>query len=283
MKTRLARTLAAVAATAGLVAGGLAAAAPASAASLCSTDCISSLGVTTTTKSIDANVTTTGFVKVSGEIWDAGRTTRVGYMWDDQPLTWERTWPLHSNSATSLKQGTYYQVRITATDMLGKTWTEWKTVRVKQRTATYYITRIDVSDDGDYFGAGEFNGSWKVQSTLKTPIWSTWQSKSSGGYWTFSESNSMMRLTRSNEGSTPTVWLQLTEDDTGDNPQGTCGGQMSFYSTFVTSSNQCGDWAHGGTQLLLPEYSATRTFTIAPGKAAPTQWKVTGKVVTTVS
>jgi hypothetical protein len=284
MKTRLARTLAAVAATIGLAAGAVAAtAAPASAASLCSTDCISGFTVSATTKSITADVATTGFVKVTGEIWNSARTTRVGYMLDDQPLTWERTWPLRSYSSTTLAQNTYYAVRVTATDMLGKTYTEWKNVRVKQRTATYYITRIDLTDDGDYFGAGEFNGSWKVQNTLKTPIWSSWVSKSSGGYWTFSESNTTMHLTRSKEGSTPTVWLQLTEDDTGDNLQGTCGGQMTFYSTFVTSSNQCGDWAHGGTQLLLPEYSATRTFTIAPAKSAPTQWKVTGKVVQTIS
>ena len=60
-----------------------------------------------------------------------------------------RSWP----------QNTYYAVKVVATDMLGATRTEWLSVRVKKRTATYYISRIDLADDSDSAGAGEFRGS----------------------------------------------------------------------------------------------------------------------------
>jgi hypothetical protein len=272
MKTRLARILAAAAATLGLSMAGLAAtAAPASAASLCSTDCISGFTVKATTKAITADVTTTGFVKVTGEIWNSARTARVGYLVDDQPLTWERTWPLRQSSITTVSQNTYYAVKVTATDMLGATYTEWRNVRVKQRTATWHITKINLSDDSDSAGAGEFKAGWKAGTTVKSPIWS--------GSWSFSSSNAATTIVRVGESSSPKVFLELLDDDTDIGDFG-CG--TGFSPAFNWGSNSCADWATAGAQVALPETSATTSFTLYVAKTAPVKFTVQGYVVTTV-
>lgn len=280
MKTRLARTLAAVAATAGLVAGGLAAAAPASAASLCSTDCISSRAVTADTKTIRATAGTTGYVNVVAEIWTYDKATRLSTMVDGQTQTWTNAWTFTSPSSQYLKQNTSYAVKFIAKDMLGKTWTEWQSVRVKQRTATWHITRINLSDDSDYAGAGEFKAGWKAGTTVKSPIWSGWSSKSSGGYWSFSSTNASTTITRVGESSTPKVFLELLDDDTDIGDFG-CG--TGFAPSFDWGTNSCADWATAGAQVTLPETGATTSFTLYVAKTAPVKFTVQGYVVTTVS
>jgi len=279
MKIRLHRAAAALSATVALVAGALGAtAAPASAASLCSTDCVSSFSVSSTTKSISASVATTGYVKVSGEIWKADGSARIASMNDLQDLTWASSWPLVSSSTTSLAQNTYYQVRITATDMLGKQWKETRSIRVKQRNATFYIEKIALSDDSDYAGAGEFAAAWKAFGAQKT-LWSGLSSKSSGGTWTFTSDNANAKMSLTKVSAAPKVFLELIDDDRdyGD-PCGT--GGWGFDWTY--GSNNCADWATAGQSLSLPEYSSTRAFTLYVGKLAPVQFTVTGKVVTTV-
>lgn len=279
MKIRLPRAAAAVAAALGLVAGGLVTtAAPASAASLCATDCISGFTVTADTSTVRASVTTTGYVKVSGEIWKSDGSARVGFLNDSQPLTWASSWPL-SSSGTTLAQNTWYQVRITATDMLGKSWKETRSIRVKQRNATFYIEKISLTDDSDYAGAGEFAAAWKANGVQK-PLWSGLSSKSSGGTWSFTSTSSSAVMSLTKVQRAPKVFLELIDDDRdyGD-PCGT--GGWGFDWTY--GSNECADWATAGQTLSLPEYSATRAFTLYVGKTAPVKFTVTGRVVTTVS
>ncbi len=280
MKTRLARTLAAVAATAGLVAGGLAAAAPASAASLCSTDCIASTSVSADTRTIRAAATATGYVSMTAEIWNADKTSRVSQMIDGQTQAWTNAWTFTSAASPYLKQNTTYTVKLMATDMLGKTWTEWRSVRVKQRTATWHITKINLTDDSDYAGAGEFKAGWKAGTVTKSPIWSGWSSKSSGGSWSFSSTNASTTIVKVGESSTPKVFLELLDDDSDVTDFG-CG--TGFAPGFDWGSNDCADWATAGNQVNLPETSATTSFTLYVAKTAPVKFTVQGCVVTTVS
>jgi hypothetical protein len=272
---RLAATAAAVAATA-VVAGGLAA--PAQAASLCATDCISGIGLSSTTSSITATVRTTGYTHVTLEIWNAAGTTRVAA---PSPAAGTLYWgDLFSfRHASYLSQNTYYQVRATATDMLGKKWTETRSVRVKQRNAVFSISRIDLQDDSDYAGAGEFKAGWKAFTGVKN-LWSGYSSKSSGGYWTFASGSSVATISQTKVSATPKVFLELSDDDrdAGD-PCGTGG----WVPTFGSGSNTCADWATAGITLSLPEYSTTRSFTLQTAKNAVVKFKVTGKVVVTVS
>lgn len=280
MKTTLARTLAAVAAAVGLVAGGLAAAAPASAASLCSTDCIASTSVSADTRTIRAAATATGYVSMKAEIWNADKTSRVSQMIDGQTQTWTNAWTFTSAASPYLKQNTTYTVKLMATDMLGKTWTEWRSVRVKQRTATWHITKINLTDDSDYAGAGEFKAGWKAGTVTKSPIWSGWSSKSSGGSWSFSSTNASTTIVKVGESSAPKVFLELVDDDSDVSDFG-CG--TGFAPSFDWGSNDCADWATAGAQVTLPETSATTSFTLYVAKTAPVKFTVQGYVVTTVS
>jgi hypothetical protein len=273
------RRLAAISATAGAAAlAATALAAPAQAASLCATDCISSISVASTTSSISATVRTTGYTHVTLEIWNAAGTARLA---TPSPaagtLYWGNVFSFKHGSY--LSQNTYYQVRATATDMLGKKWTETRSVRVKQRNAVFTITRIDLQDDSDYAGAGEFRAGWKAAGAAKT-LWSGLSSKSSGGYWTFASTNTAATISVSKVSATPKVFLELSDDDrdAGD-PCGTGG----WVPTFGAGSNTCADWATAGITLNLPEYSTTQSFTLQTAKNAVVKFKVTGKVVVTVS
>ena len=273
------RRVAALAATTGAAAlAATALAAPAEAASICATDCITSVGISTTTKSISTTVRTTGYTHVSVEIWNAAGTTRIAtpnvaagtLYWGDV---------FSFTQSNYLSQNTYYQVRAIATDMLGKKWTESRTVRVKQRNAVFTISRIDLQDDSDYVGAGEFRAGWKAFGGTKT-LWSGLSSKSSGGYWTFPAGTANATITQYKVSSTPKVFLELSDDDrdAGD-PCGTGG----WVPTFGAGSNTCADWATAGITLNLPEYSTTQSFTLQTPKTAVVKFKVTGKVVVTVS
>jgi flagellar hook-associated protein FlgK len=280
IRTSIRRRTIAIAASLVMTVGALAAtAAPASAASLCSTDCISGFGLSATTKTITASVSTTGYVKVSGEIWKADGSSRVAYMNDLQDLTWASSWPLVSPATTYLTQNTYYQVRVTATDMLGKQWKETRTVRVKQRNATFYIEKISLTDDSDYAGAGEFAAAWKANGVSKS-LWSGLSSKSSGGTWTFPSDRASSKMSLTKVGATPKVFLELIDDD---RDYGDICGTGGWGFSWNYGSNECADWATAGQTLSLPEYSATRAFTLYVGKTAPVKFTVTGKVVTTVS
>jgi hypothetical protein len=273
------RRLAGLAATAGAVAlTTTALAAPAQAASLCATDCISSISVASTTSSISATVRTTGYTHVTVEIWNAAGTARLS-----TPnvaagtLYWGNVFSFKQSSY--LSQNTYYQVRATATDMLGKKWTETRSIRVKQRNAVFTISRIDLQDDSDYAGAGEFRAGWKAAGATKS-LWSGLSSKSSGGYWTFGSGTAATTISVTKVAATPKVFLELSDDDrdAGD-PCGTGG----WVPTFGGGSNTCADWATAGITLNLPEYSTTQSFTLQTAKNAVVKFKVTGKVVVTVS
>ena len=280
MNSTLRRAGTALVATAALVAGALGVAAPAQAASLCATDCISYAPVSADTKTIRASVATTGYVKATAEVWTADRSARVSYMNDAQTETWTNAWTFTSPSSPYLKQNTYYSVKLIAKDMLGKTWTEWRSVRVKQRTATWHITKINLTDDSDYAGAGEFKAGWKAGTTVKSPLWSGWQSKSSGGSWTLSSSNTAATIVRVGETSSPKVFLELLDDDTDIGDFG-CG--TGFAPSFDWGTNSCADWATAGAYVTLPETSATTSFTLYVAKTAPVKFTVQGYVVTTVS
>jgi hypothetical protein len=280
MKTTLRRAATALAAATALVAGALGLAAPASAASLCATDCISYAPVSADTKTVRASVITTGYVNVTAEVWKADRTARVAYMYDAQPETWTNSWTFTSDSKAYLKQNTSYAVKIIAKDMLGKTWIEWRSVRIKQRTATWHITKINLTDDSDTFGAGEFQAGMKVGATVKTPIWSGWQSKSSGGSWTFASTNAATTLTRVGEISQPAVFLELLDSDVDPSDFG-CGS--GFAPAFDSGSNNCADWATAGAYVSLPETSATTSFTLYVNKNAVVKFTVQGYVTTTVA
>lgn len=280
MKTTLRRASTALVASAALVAGALGLAAPASAASLCSTDCISYAPVSADTKAIRASVVTTGYVNVTAEVWTSDKATRLAYMNDGQTETWTNSWTFTSPSSTYLKQNTYYAVKIIAKDMLGKTWTEWRSVRVKQRTATWHITKINLADDSDYAGAGEFKAGWKAGTTVKSPIWSGWSSKSSGGYWSFSSTSTATTIVRVGETSNPKVFLELLDDDTDIGDFG-CG--TGFVPGWDAGTNSCADWATAGAYVPLPETAATTSFTLYVNKNAPVKFTVQGYVVTTIS
>jgi len=280
MKTTLRRASTALVASAALLAGALGLAAPASAASLCSTDCISTTWVSADTKTIRAAATTTGYVNVVAEVWTGDKATRLSTMVDGQTETWTNAWSFTSTSTPYLKQNTYYAVKIIAKDMLGKTWTEWRSVRVKQRTAEWHITRINLADDSDYAGAGEFKAGWKAGTTVKSPIWSGWSSKSSGGYWSFASTNTSTTIVRVGESSSPKVFLELLDDDVDASDFG-CG--TGFAPNWTWGSNDCADWATAGAQVNLPETSGTVSFTLYVAKTAPVKFTVQGYVVTTVS
>lgn len=280
MNSTLRRASTALVASAALVAGALGVAAPASAASLCATDCIVSAPMSADTRTIRASVSTTGYVNVTAEVWTADRATRVSSMNDGQTETWTNAWTFTSASSPALKQGTTYSVKLIAKDMLGKTWTEWRSVRVKQRTATWHITKINLSDDSDYAGAGEFKAGWKAGTTVKSPIWSGWSSKSSGGSWSFSSTTAATTIVRTGESSNPKVFLELLDDDTDATDFG-CG--TGFAPGFDWGTNDCADWATAGAYVALPEASATTSFTLYVNKNAPVKFTVQGYVVTTVA
>lgn len=280
MNSTLRRASTALVATAALVAGALGLAAPASAASLCSTDCISYAPVSADTKTIRASVVTTGYVNVTAEVWTADKSARVSYMNDAQTETWTNSWTFTSPSSPYLKQNTYYSVKLIAKDMLGKTWTEWRSVRVKQRTATWHITKINLTDDSDYAGAGEFKAGWKAGTTVKSPLWSGWQSKSSGGSWTFSSTNTAATIVRVGETSSPKVFLELLDDDSDIGDFG-CG--TGFAPGWDAGTNSCADWATAGAYVNLPETAATTSFTLYVNKNAPVKFTVQGYVVTTIA
>ncbi len=280
MKTTLRRTATALAAATALVAGALGLAAPASAASLCATDCISYAPVTADTKTIRASVVTTGYVNVTGEIWKSDKSARVGYLIDGQTETWTNSWTFTSSTNGALTQGATYAVKLVAKDMLGKTWTEWRSVRVKQRTATWHVTKINLADDSDSLGSGEFKAGWKVGTTVKSPLWSGWQSKSSGGSWTFSSTNTAATIVRVGETSAPKVFLELLDDDTDASDFG-CG--TGFAPSWDAGSNSCADWATAGAYVSLPETSATTSFTLYVNKNAVVKFTVQGYVTTTVA
>ena len=88
MTNTLRRVSTALVASAALVAGTLGLAAPAEAASLCATDCISYAPVLADTKTVRASVITTGYVNVTAEVWAADKSARVSYMVDGQAETW---------------------------------------------------------------------------------------------------------------------------------------------------------------------------------------------------
>lgn len=280
MNRTLRRASTAVLAAAALVAGALGVAAPASAASLCATDCIATTWVSADTKTIKAAATTTGYVNVTAEIWNAAKTTRLSYMSDGQTETWTNAWTFTSASSPYLTQGATYSVKLIAKDMLGKVWTEWRSVRVKQRTATWHITKINLTDDSDSVGAGEFKAGWKAGTTTKSPIWSGWSSKSSGGSWSFASTNASTTIVRTSESSSPKVFLELLDDDVDPTDFG-CG--TGFSPDWTWGSNSCADWATAGAQVNLPETSATTSFTLYVAKTAPVKFTVQGYVVTTVS
>lgn len=280
MTATLRRAALAVAASAAVLAGALGVTAPASAASLCATDCITSASATADTKSIRATVATTGFVNVTAEIWKSDKSARVSYMNDGQVETWTNYWTFTSSSSPALAQNTYYAVKIMAKDMLGKTWTEWRTLRVKQRTATWHITRINLTDDSDTAGSGEFKAGWKVGTTVKYPMWSGWSSKSSGGYWSFAATSTAATIVRTKETWRPLVFLELLDDDVDASDFG-CG--TSFVPNFTAGSNSCADWTTAGAYVTLPEVSATTSFTLYVNKNSVVKFTVQGTVVTTVS
>ena len=217
-------------------------------------------------------------MNVTAEVWAADRSARVSYMVDGQAETWTNSWTFTSTGG--LKQNTTYAVKIIAKDMLGKTWTEWRSVRVKQRTATWHITKINLTDDSDYAGAGEFKAGWKAGTTVKSPLWSGWQSKSSGGSWSLSSTNTAATIVRVGETSSPKVFLELLDDDTDIGDFG-CG--TGFAPSWDWGTNSCADWATAGAYVNLPETSATTSFTLYVAKTAPVKFTVQGYVVTTVS
>lgn len=275
MSTIARRLVTAAAAAAIAVPAVLAAAAPAQAASLCETDCISAATATANTKTISVSVKTTGYVSVSAEIWNTAKTNRVGYgiVKAGTPV-WFNAFSFTSSTSGALAQGATYHVKVIAKDMLGKSRTEWLPVRIKQRDARYVITRIDLHDDSDYAGAGEFRAGWKAGTTVKN-LWSGVSSKSSGGYWTFSSSNTNAQIIRTKETSSPKVFVELSDDDSwGLNYCGT-----AFVPDFTSGSNDCADWSTAGAYLALPETSATVPFTLKVAKNAVVKFTVTGKVV----
>ena len=234
--------------------------------------------MTADTKTVRASVTTTGYVNVTAEVWTSDKSARVSYMTDGQAETWTNAWTFASSSY--LKQNTTYAVKLIAKDMLGKTWTEWRSVRVKQRTATWHVTKINLTDDSDYAGAGEFKAGWKAGTTVKSPLWSGWQSKSSGGSWTFSSTNTAATIVRVGETSSPKVFLELLDDDTDIGDFG-CG--TGFAPGWDAGTNSCADWATAGAYVNLPETAATTNFTLYVNKNAPVKFTVQGYVVTTIS
>ena len=162
----LRRTLARVAAATALVGAAAALpAAPASAASTCTTDCLTAVSVTADTQKVRVNATTYGSTHTVAEVWKADKSVRLSSMSVTASGYWATSFSFASSSY--LPQNTYYAVKVVATDMLGATRTEWLSVRVKQRIATYYISRIDLADDSDAAGAGEFRAGWKAGTTVK--------------------------------------------------------------------------------------------------------------------
>jgi hypothetical protein len=252
--------------------------APASAASTCTTDCLTAVSVTANTQKVYVNATTYGSTHTVAEVWKADKSVRLSTMSVTASGYWATSFSFASTAY--LPQNTYYAVKVVATDMLGATRTEWLSVRVKQRVATYYITRIDLADDSDAAGAGEFRAGWKAGTTVKNALWSGVSSKSSGGYWTFTSTNTNAVITRVGESSTPKVFLELSDDDR--DPGDPCG-TGGWVPTWGAGSNTCADWATAGVSLSLPEASATKSFTLYVNKNSPVMFTVTGRVVTTVS
>ena len=279
MRTIARRLVTAAAATAIAVPAVLAAAAPAQAASLCETDCIASATATASTKSISVAVKTTGYVSVSAEIWNTAKTNRVGYgiVKAGTPV-WFNAFSFTSSTNGALAQGATYHVKVIAKDMLGKSRTEWVPVRVKQRDVRYFITRIDLHDDSDYAGAGEFRAGWKAGTTAKN-LWNGVSSKSSGGFWNWTEANPLAQISRTKETASPKVFVELSDDDSwGMNYCGT-----AFVADFTSGSNDCADWSTAGAYVNLPETTATVPFTLKVAKNAVVKFTVTGKVVQLVS
>jgi hypothetical protein len=275
----LRRTLARVAAATALV--GAAAAlplTPAAAASTCTTDCLTAVSVTANTQKVMVNATTYGSTHTVAEVWKADKSVRLSAMTTTASGYWATSFSFASTAY--LPQNTYYAVKVVATDMLGATRTEWLSVRVKQRIATYYITRIDLANDSDAAGAGEFRAGWKAGTTVKSPLWSGVSSKSSGGYWTFTSTNTRAMITRTNESATPKVFLELSDDDR--DPGDPCG-TGTWVPAWDKGSNTCADWATAGAALTLPEASGTTSFKLYVNKNSPVMFTVTGRVVTTVS
>jgi hypothetical protein len=275
----LRRTLARIAAATALVGAAAALpAAPASASSTCTTDCLTAVSVTADTQKVRVNATTFGSTHTVAEVWKADRSVRLSTMSVTAAGYWATSFSFASTAY--LPQNTYYAVKVVATDMLGATRTEWLSVRVKQRIATYYITRIDVADDSDAAGAGEFRAAWKAGTTVKPALWSGFSSKSSGGYWTFASTNANAVITRTGESAAPKVFLELSDDDR--DPGDPCGTGV-WTPTWGKGSNTCADWATAGATLALPETSTTKNFTLNVAKNSPVMFTVTGRVVTTVS
>ncbi len=275
----LRRTLARVAAATALVAAAATLPlAPASAASTCTTDCLTAVSVTADTQKVRVNATTYGSTHTVAEVWKADKSVRLSTMSTTAAGYWATSFSFASSSY--LPQNTYYAVKVVATDMLGATRTEWLSVRVKKRVATYYISRIDLADDSDAAGAGEFRAGWKAGTTVKPALWSGVSSKSSGGYWTFTSTNANAVITRSGESSTPKVFLELSDDD---RDAGDPCGTGAWTPTWDKGSNTCADWTTAGASLVLPETSATTPFKLYVAKNSPVMFTVTGRVVTTVS
>lgn len=255
------------------------AAAPASAASACATDCISTVSTTTAPQSATLSITTTGGARVSA----TASATGLPSVYTQEPagapfaLTHTLTFP------STLKQNTDYTVTIQAKDPLGVAWTETRKIRTLARTAHSVLTRIDLIDDSDAVGAGEFWGAAKFDTTVKSPLWGqSTVSKSSGGYWTLTSDPTRTTHIQTSAPDNYKVFVELADDDRDPGDMcGTGGYAPSFPSTF---SNTCADISTAGTSVALPTAIGTTStnFSTTTQKNAVVKFKISGFITTSV-
>lgn len=239
----------------GVLAAGIAVApSTATAATACQSDCIASLNVTAGPEAAKFVVTATASVRAA--LWVAPQNSATPTVtMADQTFTTSHTFA----TPAKLKADTVYFYRVLATDVLGATRSEYGYFRTAQRLVDVEWSTVDVTDDGDYVGAGELTGGLEVYGDGTTDIcppgkpmspysYSSWKTYSdSWPVQTIGSDADMFGCKNAPRVIRPQAMMIEQDSTTGDCVWSADQLANIFRSGGGSGSNSCYDWNSGST------------------------------------
>jgi len=226
-------TLRAVAAAGAVLVGmGAVGGTAAHAAGGCAGDCITSVGANVYADDLGVQLWTSEQATVTFTVWDA--LGHYAVMPQTDGAAYYHTFSVWDK----LTPGTYYFYQVDAKDAYGNVHTEYNGFTTRNRTVTFTIDKIVVTNDSDALSAGEFWIAYKMGPAVVKHVYAAPKSVSSGSTWYFSATQTVSKAPQNF-----TVAVELQDDDGG------CGWAWASWNN---GSSTCIDWSTAAKTFVIP-------------------------------
>jgi hypothetical protein len=290
--SRLGRVAVAAAATIAMAGTALVATNAAQAATLCESDCIGAVTVTSGPDAARITFTTKANTHVKVQVSGVGGAAPVKTYGHQDGSTWATEYDIVATGLPT--QGAAYRYIVTATDYLGASWQKVGHFSTKVREVSVDFGTLKITDDSDNSGAGEIIGGVQIAvgsdscsgiKRLDPLSLTTTTSLATGATRTVGPD---ANLWCSKVPATIAVESVLVDDDE-DTDEGCPTLYVWGYGTFFgqQGSTPCRDWNYGILKVSSPLDDTTggfgdKSFTVVAdpetwnGYSTPIEWTLTG-------